>query len=78
MSFSYRGYEVTGPIDDDSITLLLKTGLYHLKECSFKRHNTPLISAFMERWQPDTNSFHMSFGEMTSLSMMYTTLWDCL
>ncbi|KAL2940999.1 Protein MAIN-LIKE 1 [Bienertia sinuspersici] len=25
----------------------------------------PLISAFVERWQPDTNSFHLPFGEMT-------------
>ncbi|CAN0847134.1 Serine/threonine-protein phosphatase 7 long form homolog [Linum grandiflorum] len=24
-----------------------------------------LLEAFMERWQPDTNSFHLPFGEMT-------------
>ena len=24
-----------------------------------------LVSTFIERWNPETNSFHMSFGEMT-------------
>ncbi|CAL1393975.1 unnamed protein product [Linum trigynum] len=30
-------------------------------------HNVdfPLLKAFVERWQPDTNTFHMLFGEMT-------------
>ena len=31
----------------------------------FTRHNVPLLCAFVERWQPDTNTFHMPFGEMT-------------
>ncbi|CAI0442729.1 unnamed protein product [Linum tenue] len=26
-----------------------------------------LITAFVERWQPDTNTFHMPFGEMSIL-----------
>ncbi|XP_021742877.1 protein MAIN-LIKE 1-like [Chenopodium quinoa] len=25
----------------------------------------PLISAFVERWHPETNSFHLPFGELT-------------
>ncbi|CAI0430854.1 unnamed protein product [Linum tenue] len=29
--------------------------------------NTTLISAFLERWQPDTKTFHMLFGEMSIL-----------
>lgn len=24
-----------------------------------------VVSAFVERWYPETNTFHMSFGEMT-------------
>ncbi|CAI0550262.1 unnamed protein product [Linum tenue] len=26
-----------------------------------------LLSAFVERWQPDTNTFHMPFGEFSIL-----------
>ncbi|XP_065874720.1 protein MAIN-LIKE 1-like [Euphorbia lathyris] len=47
--------------------MVKRTGLSHLPSIMFKNLDAPLISAFMERWQPDTNSFHMSFGEMTIL-----------
>ncbi|XP_057248236.1 protein MAINTENANCE OF MERISTEMS-like [Beta vulgaris subsp. vulgaris] len=50
----------------DAWYLLVKsTGLGHLRECMFPHHNAPLISAFVERWHPETNSFHLPFGEMT-------------
>ncbi|CAN1221130.1 Protein MAIN-LIKE 1 [Linum grandiflorum] len=28
-------------------------------------YDIALLAAFVERWQPDTNTFHMPFGEMT-------------
>ncbi|XP_021753789.1 protein MAIN-LIKE 1-like [Chenopodium quinoa] len=31
----------------------------------FRRFDWPLISAFVKRWQPDTNTFHMPFREIT-------------
>ncbi|KAL2903828.1 Protein MAINTENANCE OF MERISTEMS [Bienertia sinuspersici] len=37
--------------------------------------DAPLISAFVERWQPDTNSFHLPFGEMT---IMLHNVWYIL
>ncbi|KAL2925779.1 Protein MAINTENANCE OF MERISTEMS [Bienertia sinuspersici] len=37
--------------------------------------DAPLISAFVERWQPDTNSFHLPFGEMT---IMLHDVWYIL
>ncbi|XP_074302104.1 serine/threonine-protein phosphatase 7 long form homolog [Silene latifolia] len=40
---------------------------YHRFDSMAENYNMPLISAFVERWQPDTNSFHMPFGEMSIL-----------
>lgn len=41
------------------------SGLYTLAEYSYKHVDYVTISAFTERWHPETNSFHMPFGEMT-------------
>lgn len=30
----------------------------------FGQVDAALVNAFVERWQPDTNSFHMPFSEM--------------
>ena len=54
-----------GPTSEESTALLQQSDLYHLRDCMFSRHNVPLLCAFVERWQPDTNTFHMPFGEMT-------------
>lgn len=32
---------------------------------SYRSINKNIVSAFVERWQPETNTFHMPFGEMT-------------
>ncbi|XP_021763798.1 uncharacterized protein LOC110728463 [Chenopodium quinoa] len=40
------------------------SGLSHLPGIMFRRFDWPLISAFVERWQPDTNTFHMPFGDI--------------
>jgi len=37
-----------------------------LKDISYRNSNRILILAFVERWQQETNAFHMSFSEMTS------------
>ena len=53
-----------GPIRlfDDYIN---QSGLQVLKSISYHRANRIVISAFMKRWQSETNTFHMPFGEMT-------------
>jgi len=39
--------------------------LQPLKDISYKKSNRVLILGFVERWQTETNTFHMMFGEMT-------------
>ena len=41
------------------------SGLGPLLVCSYKLLDKGLVSAFVERWQRDTNSFHLPVGEMT-------------
>ncbi|XP_058775444.1 serine/threonine-protein phosphatase 7 long form homolog [Vicia villosa] len=44
---------------------LVASGLSSLQHTSLARVDTHLLSAFVERWHPETSSFHMPFGEMT-------------
>ena len=36
-----------------------------LIECTYRFANPTVVSAFLERCQPKTNTFHLLFGEMT-------------
>ncbi|KAF6153146.1 hypothetical protein GIB67_034868 [Kingdonia uniflora] len=40
-------------------------GLDWISEISNEHYNAGLISAICEHWQPETNTFHFSWGEMT-------------
>ena len=41
------------------------SGLTHLPDCMLPHPDASLITSFIERWHPETNSFHMPWGEMT-------------
>ncbi|CAL2252354.1 unnamed protein product [Prunus armeniaca] len=41
------------------------SGLEQLIRCSYRNANKIVVSIFVERWHPETNTFHMPFGEMT-------------
>ncbi|XP_057427119.1 protein MAIN-LIKE 2-like [Lotus japonicus] len=40
-------------------------GLLPLLTCNLPSVDKTMLSVFVERWQPETSSFHMPFGEMT-------------
>ena len=40
-------------------------GLAPLTSCSHRVASRPMLSAFCERWYPETTTFHLPFGEMT-------------
>ncbi|CAL2259930.1 unnamed protein product [Prunus armeniaca] len=42
-----------------------RSGLEHLIRCSYRNADKIVVSTFVERWHPETHTFHMPFGEMT-------------
>ncbi|XP_028099019.1 protein MAIN-LIKE 1-like [Camellia sinensis] len=45
--------------------IIEQSGLSQLARCTYRFVNKLLISSFVERWQLETNTFHMTVGEMT-------------
>ena len=45
--------------------IIEESGLAQLKGLSYRYISCPLVSSFVERWHPETNTFHLPFGEMT-------------
>ncbi|XP_052171684.1 protein MAIN-LIKE 1-like [Diospyros lotus] len=45
--------------------IVMSSSLSPLLECTYRNINHALVSAFTERWQPETNTFHLPFGELS-------------
>ncbi|XP_065848471.1 protein MAIN-LIKE 2-like [Euphorbia lathyris] len=55
--------------------LIRDSRLSHLPSIMYPHIDMPLICVFIERWHPDTSSFHMPFGEMT---ILLHDVWEIL
>ncbi|XP_026424036.1 protein MAIN-LIKE 1-like isoform X1 [Papaver somniferum] len=56
------------PIDKECVKVqehVQKSGLYPLIKHGHDKIDRALINAFCERWYPETNTYHLPFGEMT-------------
>ena len=45
--------------------LVVRSNLSSLIIASYRSVSKILVSCFLEKWQPETNTFHMPFGEMS-------------
>ena len=57
---------------------LQNLGVYHLvniMETQSKAIDASLIAGLVERWRPETHTFHLPFGEMTVTLQDVSALW---
>ncbi|XP_052171285.1 protein MAIN-LIKE 1-like [Diospyros lotus] len=45
--------------------IVMDSSLSPLLECTYRNINHAIVSAFTERWQSETNTFHLPFGEIS-------------
>ncbi|XP_076930025.1 serine/threonine-protein phosphatase 7 long form homolog [Bidens hawaiensis] len=59
------GYIHRNPITENVLHYIRMAGFAGVLECDNRRIDNALISALVERWRPETHTFHMPFGEVT-------------
>ena len=52
-------------LDPRMLPLLQRTGFYGVARVSSLQLDWSLVSALVERWRPETHSFHLSMGDVT-------------
>ncbi|KAH1254763.1 Serine/threonine-protein phosphatase 7 long form [Glycine max] len=58
----YQGQE---EIPEEIIPLLRQSGFYWIMKMGYLKINSSLITALIERWRPETHTFHLRCGEAT-------------
>ena len=52
---------------------LIRLGLYQIAVMPHKKIDAALIHGLVERWRPETHTFHLPFGEMTGINFETTS-----
>ena len=60
----YQGQE---EISEEIIPLLRQSDFYWIMKMGYLKINAALISALIERWRPETHTFHMRWRESVLL-----------
>ena len=63
------------PFDRRMSPYLIAMGLYQIAQLNCSNIDPSFISALVERWRPETNSFHMPWGEITITLEDIACLW---
>lgn len=50
---------------DEFVTRLRQMPFYNMLDAPYSKVNKVIVNGFLERWHPETNTFHLPFGEMT-------------
>ncbi|KAH1233156.1 Serine/threonine-protein phosphatase 7 long form [Glycine max] len=58
-------YQGEKEIPEEIIPLLRQCGFYWIMKMSYLKINASLITVLIERWRPETHTFHMRCGECT-------------
>ncbi|XP_076912432.1 protein MAINTENANCE OF MERISTEMS-like [Bidens hawaiensis] len=53
------------PLSENVMHYIRAAGFDGIFQCETRRVDNALISALVERWRPETRTFHMPFGEVT-------------
>ncbi|KAH1193787.1 Serine/threonine-protein phosphatase 7 long form [Glycine max] len=58
-------YQDEEQIPEEIVPLLRQCGFYWIMKTGYLKINAALISVFIERWRPETHTFHLRCGEAT-------------
>jgi Plant mobile domain len=70
-----RAHRSVIEFDDRCGPALKKLGLYQLAQIKHTKTDHRLVTALVERWRPETNTFHLPVGEITVTLQDVSCLW---